>query len=415
MEDVNGSLERLGREVAGALAVLETDARADADDRRDFLAKAAPRARSAVSRRSVGLAFAILACAGVFVWTRRPSEDLLPSFSVGSPSRVARVGELLEAGPSVSVPIAFEEGSRLHLAPRTRASVDRLEATRRKVTLHDGEAHAAIRSGQRIAWEFAAGPFVVHVTGTRFRLVWREEARRLRLVMEEGSVRINGPCLDEPRTLASRETLEVRCPSQEAVVDAEVAADPTPATSTHAEPSTRAVHAPANHPSRSASEKTKALVPRPNFASLVAVGRYAEAVALVEGAGFDEACLRYTARELVALGDAARLSRRDDLAQQAFLAVRARFPRSFAAADAAYGLARLALDVRSDCTSASPWLERYLTERKSGALRSEALGRLLECALRGGSPARARHLAEEYLRAEPQGPYEDLARATLAR
>jgi hypothetical protein len=130
--------------------------------------------------------------------------------------------------------------------------------------------------------------------------------------------------------------------------------------------------------------------------------------------------------ELAALADAARYRRRDELARQALLSQRRRFPASLPATDAAFLLGRLEEGDGgggsggsgggggSGLQRAVAWYDRYLAEAPSGVYASEALGREMVAVQKLHGTARARAIAEEYARRFPSGTYAGAARALLA-
>ena len=112
------------------------------------------------------------------------------------------------------------------------------------------------------------------------------------------------------------------------------------------------------------------------------------------------------------LGDVARYA--GDLArsQQAYLAVRQRFPGPDAGS-ATFALARMAFEAPDDA-QAIHWLDVYRRENPDGPLAREALGRLLEVYVRTHDDATARRAARLYLDTYPSGPHAKLARSVLS-
>jgi TolA-binding protein len=115
--------------------------------------------------------------------------------------------------------------------------------------------------------------------------------------------------------------------------------------------------------------------------------------------------------DLAALADAARYRRRGDLAREALLAQRRRFPSSLRATDAAFLLGRLEEAAGGDLARAVKWYDRYLEDAPSGTYASEALGRKMVAVQKLYGTARARPTAEEYARRFPSGTYAGAARA----
>jgi TolA-binding protein len=117
--------------------------------------------------------------------------------------------------------------------------------------------------------------------------------------------------------------------------------------------------------------------------------------------------------DLLALADAARYRRRMDLARDALLAERRRFPDSPRALDAAFLLGRVEEASDSGIRRALEWYDAYLMRAPTGTYASEALGRKMTLTSKLEGPARARPVAEEYLRRFPSGTYAGPARAFM--
>jgi hypothetical protein len=114
--------------------------------------------------------------------------------------------------------------------------------------------------------------------------------------------------------------------------------------------------------------------------------------------------------DLSALADAARYSRREDIARSALIAHRRRFAATWRANDAAFLLGRLE-ETAKRLGLALAWYERCLTESPSGTYTSEALGRKMTLIERLYGRGRARPIAQEYLRRFGNGTYAAAARA----
>jgi len=117
--------------------------------------------------------------------------------------------------------------------------------------------------------------------------------------------------------------------------------------------------------------------------------------------------------DLLALADAARYRRRTDLARDALLAERRRFPGSPHALDAAFLLGRVEEASDQGLARAIQWYDEYLMRAPTGTYASEALGRKMTLTGKVGGTSRARPIAEEYLRRFPAGTYAGPARAIV--
>jgi hypothetical protein len=151
----------------------------------------------------------------------------------------------------------------------------------------------------------------------------------------------------------------------------------------------------------------------PSWSSRVAAGEYASVLREADERGVQRTITTSSLVDLVALADAARYSRRTDLAKRALLAQRSRFAGSPASRTAAFLLGRLAEDGEGNAAAAIGWYDRYLAEARSGPFASEALGRKMLAVARVSGADVAKPIAEEYLRRFPQGSYATVARQKL--
>jgi hypothetical protein len=117
--------------------------------------------------------------------------------------------------------------------------------------------------------------------------------------------------------------------------------------------------------------------------------------------------------DLLALADAARYRRRMELAREALLAERRRFPDSPRSLDAAFLLGRVEEASDRGLAHAVKWYDEYLTRAPAGTYASEALGRKMTLMSKLEGSSGARPVAEEYLRRFPSGTYAGPARAFL--
>jgi tetratricopeptide (TPR) repeat protein len=152
-----------------------------------------------------------------------------------------------------------------------------------------------------------------------------------------------------------------------------------------------------------------------SWQELAREGRYRDALVAAESAGFERVLGGASAAELLALGDAARLGGRADRGEQAYLALRRRFPGTSDAGVAAFDLARIAFDVRGDYDAAASWLRTCLAEPRASGVAREASGRLIEALQRAGHVDEAVAAARDYLQRDPTGPHAGYARALLAQ
>jgi hypothetical protein len=160
-------------------------------------------------------------------------------------------------------------------------------------------------------------------------------------------------------------------------------------------------------------ERRAAGAPVPDWSAQVLAGDFAGVLREARRRGLGPVIARGGAADVMALAEAARLSREDGLARRALRALVSRFPGSPQGGRALFLLGRLAEDVDGDLPAALRLYQAYLEAAPGGAYRDEVLGRQMTASLRLGGEARARPLAEAYLRRYPEGAYAQPARAIL--
>jgi TolA-binding protein len=310
----------------------------------------------------------------------------------------------------------FTDGSDVRLSSAAHASLSHIDDRGATVAVRDGNAEVDITHLPRARWVFEVGPFVIHVTGTAFRIAWNATNEEFDLRMQRGTVEVQGPLTEGMIALRAGQHLVVRMRRGEAVIREHEAEDEPGATAS-------SVGAAAEHPSQEPAMAhftdggpaggTTASAHRgdvgESWPSLLASGSFDAIVADAHRHGVDATLARAGSTELAALADAARYTRDDDVARRALLAERRRFPGSAQAREAEFLLGRLE-ETRNDSTAAIDWYRRYVAEDPSGRYVSEALGRTMVL-LAAGSPDSARPVAEDYLQRFPSGAYAARARA----
>jgi hypothetical protein len=312
-----------------------------------------------------------------------------------------RVGAFIAAPEHASIPLSFSDGSEISLRARARARVLRSNEHGAHLVLERGALGARIVHQPGTRFQVDAGPYQVHVIGTRFEVSW--EDARFELELQEGIVRVQGPGIPEGRMISAGERLSLGR-ERSAPLASQKQSDP---------PSIRTHDAPSRTPS---SDVAVPPVPtRPSWRTLAARGQHEQAYDALTSLGIGPLLAHASAPDLALIADVARFTGHPAQAERALLALRVRFPRQREAGDAAFLLARLAFDQRSAPGEAAGWFARYLAERPQGPLAREASGRLIECHQRLGDAQRAREAAQLYLDTYPKGPHEVLARAVLGQ
>jgi TolA-binding protein len=421
--DVQRGVSALGRHVA---RLQEERVGADTTDaaRSSFLrALDAREARAALPRPSrrplaIGLGALVAAAAALVLWLHSANAM---SFKVRD--EPGHVGEWLVT--TDELPIRFSDGTSLVLDGDSVGKVAAVSPTGAEIVVPQGSVHASVVHTTTSRWTVDVGPFVVHVTGTKFDASWDARERLFTLHLREGSVFVTG-CVIQPQQVSAGSTISLRCEGARGDIEAPQA-DAGPSAVDHPlEPADAGAVLPETHDEASDAASTavaSGVVPhgivdagdnpsRPSWRALAAQGRSREALAAAVG-GFDDECRHASAADVMLLADQARYAGDAGRARSALLAVRSRFPGSPQAGTAAFLLGRLSFDQRS-FDDAATWFERASAESPGGPLAREVAGRLIEARQSAGQTLAARAAAQRYLQRYPSGPHASLAIRVLS-
>lgn len=395
--------------------------------RRNVLA-AAHRLGRAPSRLRWELALVAGALLGVMAFLLLRAA---PDAAIEASFRGERVGDHapLFAASGSAQPLEFSDGSRIVLEANARAELARLGPTHAELELDRGRLSASINPHPGMRWVIAAGPYQVQVVGTKFSVEWDHKTTKLRVEVNEGSVRVWGGDLAAAGVAVSAgQTLERFAPTPPAAPPPTPVLSPPAVASVEADAAARAPAAAATPPlahraprkgltggTLPAAPANSARLREPGFAELSQAGKYREALALAEARGFERLLSELPETELFALGNSARYAGNSARAKQALLALRQRFPGRAGSELAALYLARIAEQSEKSPREAVRWLRIFLTESPTGDLAAGARGSLLSILTSAGDTAGARTVAEDYLRYHPSGPLADRARSLVAR
>jgi len=324
--------------------------------------------------------------------------------------------QTIEAPADAPAQLVFSDKSRVSLSPSTKMAVLAMDSHGARVALKSGDLEVSVEPRQGSSWRFEAGPFTVAVKGTAFHLGFEAERGRLALQMREGTVEVRGPSQgpsqDRRLTLGAGESIELF-----AVAPARQAS-PAPvgklALLDPPQPAARPVHRAKAKGDDNLDDSPKESQTAPSWSTLIARGEFAAVVKDAEARGLDVTLAQASAADLTALADAARYTRRYDVARQALLRVRERFPGSGRGSEAAFFLGRLAETgpASTSAKAALAWYEIYLRESAQGPYAAEALGRKITLFSKVDR-SRARVAAEQYLERFPLGTQADLARSLV--
>jgi ferric-dicitrate binding protein FerR (iron transport regulator) len=376
---------------------------------------ALPRRRPKPRRLATWMLAAPLAAAALVVlWLSWPRSPEPLSFTIGAGQR-GHAGTFVAAPADRELPLRFADGTRFALSAGSSARVASLDSQGAHLVVEKGRVVAAVVHRADSRWRVDVGPFQVAVVGTRFDVSWDAAARVLELKLDEGAVRVSGGLLSGALEVRAGQRLRAFADDARVELSGGEGAEGSPRAQARAdEESLGRVVTPERAPSAASAPGSAPVLGAgagsPAWRPLAAAGKFREALAAAEQAGFEAECRRASGADLLALGDAARLSGSAPRAEQAYTAARAKLAGG---GRASYGLGLVAFDQRGDFLRAARYFEAYLREQPGGSLRAEATGRLMEAWQRAGRLSDARRVAEQYLARYPKGPQAARARQLL--
>jgi TolA-binding protein len=293
-----------------------------------------------------------------------------------------------------------------------------------RIAVDSGKASLRITPNPARHWWIESGPFVVTVRGTVFDVSWEPSVERFELDLHDGHVTVEGPVSGGRLALQKGQRLVVNLAKSETVItegtfpesateSSDSMARDGAATSRPTPSATMPQAASASPPAIKAPVAAAEVAPTRSWAEHLANGNWDHILSEVNRLGVDAALNQASSADLNALADAARYRHRIDLARDALLAQRRRFPSSSRAIDALFLLGRVEESRSGATTRALGWYDEYLKRAPSGSFAAEALGRKMVILNQTSSAAQARTLAEAYLSRFPEGSYAGAARAIL--
>jgi hypothetical protein len=338
--------------------------------------------------------------------------------------RVEESGAIERSGGSTSPTLRFSDGTEVSLLAGAQGRVRSIDEHGARIAVM-GKAKVAVVPWRGSRWLFDVGPFLITVKGTEFTAEWQEAEERLEVFLKTGTIAVSGPSGDEAIMLRAGQHLVISMHPTEVVIRDIDAPAETAATSS-AKPAARPdvpeaaagelESTAAARPSRR-SPRSRATTPEApsspaasSWTRELAAGHFELILRQAEQRGIEASLAEASSEDLAALADAARYSRREDVARGALAAQMRRFPRTPRAGDAAFLLGRLE-ETADRLELALKWYDRCLEESPSGTYTTDALGRKMTIVQRLHGAARARPIAEEYLRRNAGGTYAPAARA----
>ena len=352
--------------------------------------------------------------------TRRPAAGPALTYRIEGGSLVEG-GYLREAGHA-GVKLYFTDGTEFILMPGTRSRLRAVDSSGARLAIEHGIASFQVTPSSERKWMVDVGPFLVTVKGTVFTASWDATTERFDLKLRHGRVTVSGPVSGGDIVLRAGQQLQVDLSKDETFIteqkpdEAWFAGTAGPAVPAVAAPTDRPPAVPQKPAVQGGAAPSRptaaaALEGDHRWAEELAAGHLDRILAEVEKAGVKATLDRATSDDLFALADAARYRRRVDLAREALLAERRRFPSSPRTLDVAFLLGRVEEMRERGIAQAVEWYDDYLTRAPNGTYASEALGRKMTLTNKLEGAARARLIAQEYLRRFPTGTYAGPARA----
>ena len=326
-------------------------------------------------------------------------------------------GQYVSAPAQAPAALRFSDASSVVATPGSRLRIEDTTSRGARVLLERGQASVRVVHSRSTAWTFAAGPFEVHVTGTRFDLTWDPAHETCELALREGSVEVRGPGGSGPLVLrggqrfrgdAQRRTMQVldlepAAPGA-ALPAASDAAPAAPLTPPDPSAAAAVVTAPESASAHAAPRAA-------NWSQDIAQGKFKEIVRDAEARGIAGCLASCSAADLRALSDAARYTGDSALAERTLLSLRQRFPGA-PGSEAAFLLGRLH-EKRGGLGVALGWYDSYLREAPSGPFAAEALAGKLRAVKASQGRQAAAPVAREYLARFPKGVHVNAAREIL--
>lgn len=320
--------------------------------------------------------------------------------------------------------VAFVDNSKVVLKKGSTARILSEEGHGVHFLLEQGVAHVNVIHYDDTNWVMDVGPYKVNVVGTTFTLSWVPQTQVFSLTLDEGAVEVFGPMVEDGRRISHKETftasvlkgtVEIRSAEpvklaldKEDVDEKAPLGAPVAATSTVTKRHSSAPHQGKNRKdfAQRPQASNKKMV---SWQEMNRQGKFSDVVKNAKTQGIGGVLASKPVSELMALGDAARLVKEWQLANETYMALRKRAPGSKNASTAAFSIGKIAFDTHKHYGVAAQWLETYLTEDPSGRLAREALGRLMEAHQKMGNLSGAQSAAHQYMQKYPAGPHVDVA------
>ncbi|MBL9021442.1 MAG: FecR domain-containing protein [Myxococcales bacterium] len=338
------------------------------------------------------------------------SPNLEPiSFEAPADPAVARGDGFIDAGANETL-LTFSDGSRVVFARGARGRVADRTSRGARIVLSSGVVDLDVVHRDATEWSVEAGPHVVRVTGTSFRVRFDPERGHFEVRMRDGRVIVAGPGAPEGLPVVRGQALVAERAGGYHIADAATLTEDVAASSLDA-PGAPARPVPsASSPSSESSPSNESSADEPakaSWSAKVSRGEYKAVVDEANARGLESVASTAPLADLIALADAARYTKSPAVARRALEAQRARFADTTAGRTATFLLGRIAEDSDGSPARALELYDAYLAT--GGAFASEALGRKMMIVSRTKGAAAAAPIARAYLEAYPKGAYASIA------
>ncbi|MBN2803712.1 MAG: FecR domain-containing protein [Deltaproteobacteria bacterium] len=315
--------------------------------------------------------------------------------------------------------MTFFDKSKITLGSNSSARVIETAPHTVRVLLEEGEADVYVTHTDKTDWMLEAGPYTVVVTGTAFVLSWNGSSKEFSLLLKKGSVIVTGPMIEEGKIVASHNRLKawvdekrIEMTEEESPAQIETAEDQIGRenkNNSFSDKKKSLNRKLKNSSNDSNNSKSVSL----SWSELCQEGQFKEVVEKAVARGVNDVVATETVAELMALGEAARLTRNRTIAEQTYKSVRKRFSKTKASGAAAFYLGKMAIDQYDSFKTAAYWFNIYLAEEGRGRFAMDALGRLIEAEQKTGNIAGAKSSASLYLKRFPKGTHVKMAKDLL--
>jgi len=321
------------------------------------------------------------------------------------------------AGANAPASMKFSDGSTLELEPATRLRVQQLTPRGATVVLERGRSVVAVKHHDGSKWRVLAGPFEINVVGTRFQTDWDPATESLTVDLYEGTLQIGGQRSGESAMLQKGQRFRtvghstswsispIESPSEPSA-SSPVADESQPRLETR-DGELGGSAGQAASPAKISSSSRSSLS---DWAAAMARGEFARVVSEAEARGVASCLDQCSVADVRILADAARYTRRFELAEQALRTLRRRAPGEAPAA--AYLLGALN-ESQGRSMAALRWYEHCAAEAPTGRVVSEAQAGRLRMLIATNQVDAAKVAARRYLKDHPHGVGEPTARKLL--